>query len=49
MAPMVMENLGEDHVKVFRGTLVHTPLYGQMDMLLDRIVVIVGVRLWSGH
>ncbi|KAG1674922.1 hypothetical protein FOA52_014715 [Chlamydomonas sp. UWO 241] len=46
MAPMMMEQLGDDHhVKVFRGTLVHTPLYGQMDMLLDRIVVVIGAKI----
>eukprot|EP00955_Chlamydomonas_euryale_P106983 365738-Chlamydomonas_euryale.AAC.22 len=41
MAPMSTSS----DVKVFRGTLVHTPCYGQMDMLVDRVVVIVGVRV----
>lgn len=30
----------QPETKAFRGTLVHTPNYGQMDMLIDRILVI---------
>jgi hypothetical protein len=34
-----------DEVLVFRGTLVHTPAYGQVDFLLDKIVVVSEGRI----
>jgi guanine deaminase len=29
----------------FRGCLVHTPKYGQMDMLLDRVVIVIDGKI----
>lgn len=39
MAPTVPDCLA------FRGTLIHTPHYGQMDILLDRVVIVANGKI----
>lgn len=38
-----MTSNGESGLTVFRGTFVHTPAYGQLDMLCDRLMVLKDV------
>jgi hypothetical protein len=46
MAPPPLAQLDKtDDVLVFRGTLVHTPAYGQVDFLLDKVVVVSEGRI----